>query len=226
MVKKRILALILVLVSLFTTVFGSLSVEANSSKRTKLGNWGRIDQAPSDTTDLNLYRNFIILGSVFGSEYDDVSRNHWAYKYISAAETFKAKNDNRTSLMGGVGNNKFEPDVYIRYAHFITAVNRAVGDNAFSSNYKYINRNKAILELWKAAGSPNVDSLSCLNKFTDAKNLDNDSKKAWAWCIEQGIINGTSETTLSPYNPLTRAQAAKIIVEYYCVVNNIEIKWN
>lgn len=38
--------------------------------------------------------------------------------------------------------------------------------------------------------------------------------QAMAWCVEQGIIGGTTTTTLSPQGPATRAQVATILMRY------------
>lgn len=50
--------------------------------------------------------------------------------------------------------------------------------------------------------------------FADSGQIASWAKPAMYWAIYNGIINGTSETTLSPGGTATRAQLAKILVEY------------
>ena len=50
--------------------------------------------------------------------------------------------------------------------------------------------------------------------FADSGQIASWAKPAMYWAVYNGIINGTSETTLSPGGTATRAQLAKILVEY------------
>ena len=62
--------------------------------------------------------------------------------------------------------------------------------------------------LWRAAGSP--DPVGSTNPFTDV-SADAYYAKAVQWAVEQGITNGTSETTFSPDADCTRAQMATFL---------------
>ena len=53
-----------------------------------------------------------------------------------------------------------------------------------------------------------------LDNFTDGGNVSDYAKSAMEWAYAQGLINGTSETTLSPKDNCTRAQVATIILRY------------
>jgi len=50
-----------------------------------------------------------------------------------------------------------------------------------------------------------------LDKFTDSGKISGWAKEAVAWAVENGIISGTSETTVSPASVATRAQIAVIV---------------
>lgn len=50
--------------------------------------------------------------------------------------------------------------------------------------------------------------------FTDSDQIAPWAKPAMYWAVYNKIINGTSDTTLSPEGTATRAQLAKILVEY------------
>ncbi len=59
------------------------------------------------------------------------------------------------------------------------------------------------LMLYRLAGKPDVDMST--NPFTDLPN-NSGIKKAIVWAYNEGIVNGTSATTYSPNNNITRAQ--------------------
>jgi hypothetical protein len=68
----------------------------------------------------------------------------------------------------------------------------------------YCNRMMSVYYIWCAAGKP-----SCKTplKFTDTKDSSYEKYyEAIAWAVEQGITNGTSDTTFSPGSTCTRAQ--------------------
>ena len=50
--------------------------------------------------------------------------------------------------------------------------------------------------------------------FADAASISAFAQEAMQWAIENGIINGMSETTLAPQGPATRAQIAIIMVRF------------
>lgn len=51
-------------------------------------------------------------------------------------------------------------------------------------------------------------------QFSDSGQIASYAKDAMYWAVYNGYINGTSATTLSPNGLATRAQLAKILVEY------------
>ena len=63
-------------------------------------------------------------------------------------------------------------------------------------------RAQAVTFLWRAAGSPEPESMS---GFADV-SADSYYAKAVAWAVENGITRGTSDTTFSPNATCTRAQ--------------------
>ena len=64
-------------------------------------------------------------------------------------------------------------------------------------------RSQFALMLYRLAGKPEVDLST--NPFTDLPN-NSGIKKAIVWAYNEGIVNGTSATTYSPNNNITRAQ--------------------
>ncbi len=65
-------------------------------------------------------------------------------------------------------------------------------------------REEIVTMLWRAAGCPKP--LSTSQTFTDVRT-DRWSYEAVQWAVEQGITCGTSATTFSPADTVTRAQA-------------------
>lgn len=53
-----------------------------------------------------------------------------------------------------------------------------------------------------------------LSKFSDMDEISSFAFDAFRWAIESGIINGTSENTLSPKDGATRAQLAAILMRF------------
>ena len=94
-------------------------------------------------------------------------------------------------------------------AYYADAVIWAVGEGitsgttatTFSPNAA-CTRAQAVTFLWRAAGSPEPESMS---GFADV-SADSYYTKAVAWAVENGITKGTSDTTFNPNATCTRAQ--------------------
>ena len=59
-----------------------------------------------------------------------------------------------------------------------------------------------------------VDTETDLTAYADAGEVSDFAREAMAWAVENGLINGTSKTTLSPKGTATRAQVAVILMRY------------
>ena len=90
----------------------------------------------------------------------------------------------------------------------LTGLMNGTGDG-FSPNLA-INRGMMVTVLYRMAGSPEV---TAENPFTDVP-ADTWYTDAVIWASENGITAGTSETTFSPTNSLTREQLATILYRY------------
>lgn len=166
-------------------------------------------------------------------EYDDVPTYHWAYDYIALARCL--------NIMVGVGNNKFEPDSNIQACHYLRAlcnVNNAscTRNHYYYNSTGYINRLDAICAIWNNANCPyygaEVSSRShaylynYIYRFPELNNSKyytwrngrkclNLCGKAITWSLYTGILSGSSDGKLHLNDYLTRAQTAKILVDYY-----------
>ena len=81
--------------------------------------------------------------------------------------------------------------------------------DAFSPN-RASNRAQVVSFLWNAAGRPEAQQPA---DFADVP-ADAWYAKAVAWAVENGITAGSSDTSFSPYEPCTRAQAATFLWRY------------
>ena len=75
-----------------------------------------------------------------------------------------------------------------------------------------ITREQLAAILWRYAGEP--ATAANLAAFTDAASVSAYAADATAWCVEQGIITGTTATTLAPQGAATRAQCAAMLMRF------------
>ncbi len=59
-----------------------------------------------------------------------------------------------------------------------------------------------------------LETEGSLEDYTDAASLSAYAKEAMTWAVENGIIQGMTETTLAPKGTATRAQVATILMRY------------
>lgn len=74
-----------------------------------------------------------------------------------------------------------------------------------------ITREQLAAMLWRYAGKPEA---SIELNFTDADKVHDYAKVAMMWAVENGIINGTTPTTLSPGGIAIRAQVATMLQRF------------
>jgi len=86
-------------------------------------------------------------------------------------------------------------------------VTNGTGATTFSPNAP-CTRAQMVTFLWRAAGSPEPTATAC--SFTDV-DMDSYYGKAVLWAVENGITNGTSDTTFSPDMECSRAQMATFL---------------
>ena len=99
--------------------------------------------------------------------------------------------------------------------YFFGAVNWAIDHNITSGTSKTTfspdnsaTRAQTVTFIWNAAGKPTPTTTN--NPFTDVNENDY-YYKAVLWAYENGVTAGTSETTFSPDNIVTRAQAVTFL---------------
>ena len=124
---------------------------------------------------------FTVVRKTASSKFTDVTSANvgsWAADAID----FMADN----SLVGGVGNNKFNPT-------------------------GTMTRCDLVLIMYRMAGQPSVTGVE--NPFTDV-NTNDYFYKAVLWAYKNGVVNGTGADTFSPKKNITREQIASILFRY------------
>lgn len=74
-----------------------------------------------------------------------------------------------------------------------------------------VTRGEMVTFLWRLAGQPETNG--AVNKFTDVKS-GKYYEKAVLWASNNGIVNGTSETTFEPNAPVTRGQVVAFLYRF------------
>ena len=86
-------------------------------------------------------------------------------------------------------------------------------DGTFKPNDR-LTREQMVKILYNVAGNPAVNTSETLSKFKDADKVAGYAVNGFAWAVSNGVVSGTSSTTLSPKGTATRAQVAVILVRY------------
>ena len=86
-----------------------------------------------------------------------------------------------------------------------------VSETSFAPDAE-ITREQLAAILHRYAGKP--ATAATLDAFTNAASVSAYAADAMSWCIEQGIITGTTATTLEPGGTATRAQAAAMLMRF------------
>jgi len=97
----------------------------------------------------------------------------------------------KSGIVNGLGNGKFGTGESISRQDMITIL------------YRYLN----------FKGITSKESVA-LDKFADMDDIGDWAREALEWAVAESIIQGTSNTTLSPRDACTRAQVATIVLRY------------
>lgn len=76
-----------------------------------------------------------------------------------------------------------------------------------------VTREQLVTILYRYDGETQTEE-GALDGYADAASVSAYAKDAFAWAVANGIVNGTSETTLSPAATATRAQICAIMMRY------------
>lgn len=155
----------------------------------------------------------------------DVSTGAWYYDAVAYVYD--------KGLMTGVTDSAFGPEATMTRAMFWTVLARMDGrvvdggtpwyakaqawalDSGVSDGTDpngTITREQFVTMLWRYAGTPSVPG--SLAGYPDAASVSSWAADAMRWAVSRGIIEGGDGGMLSPAAPITRAQAATILMRY------------
>ena len=77
-----------------------------------------------------------------------------------------------------------------------------------------ITRQDLTLILYRSLGCPKTDG-KALSSFADASSVAAYAADAMQWAAETKLLGGYEDSTIRPYNNITRAELATIIVRFY-----------
>ena len=144
--------------------------------------------APEDTLSRSmvvsvLYRLSGSPSVTDNQSFSDVSSGLWYTDAVNWAAG--------TSVIDGVGDNRFAPESDITREQLATIL------------YRYAKN----MHLTDASDAE-------LSRFKDADTVSDWAAEAMVWAVANGLISGTSDTTLSPKDTATRAQFAQIMYQF------------
>lgn len=156
--------------------------------------------------------------------FDDVADNYWGAEAVDFAVS--------RELFAGTSATTFAPDTAMTRAMIVTVLARFEGVDTTTGSTWYeagqqwavqngvsdgtnmdasLTREQLATMMWNYSGKPAASGLA---GYTDADDVSDWASQAMAWCVEQGIIGGTTTITLSPQGPATRAQVATILMRF------------
>ena len=126
-------------------------------------------------------------------------------------------NDLDTYTYKGKFNDVRSEDWFARAVQWAVdnGITSGIGDNTFSPNTPVTREQLATFFLAYARSEGyDVSASTDLEKYTDAGQISSWAVNAIKWAVAEGLISGTSETTVSPQMSATRAQAAVIFRKF------------
>ena len=193
-----------------TTPVGDYIVNVDSGANGKVTvNPGRADQGDTITITVKPDEGYVLDTLTVTDKYGDPVKvtgkgeNKYTFTMPGSPVTVEA-----TFFKSGTSRSPFA-DVSVD-AHYYDAVlwamengiTNGTTDTTFSPD-RACTRAQVVTYLWRAAGSP--APRTAVNPFTDVSE-DAYYYSAVLWAVENGITNGTSDTTFSPDVTVTRAQ--------------------
>ena len=176
----------------------------------------------------------LYVGSIVGAQprFTDVPEGHWAFESVEYAVD--------KGYFSGTSENTFSPDTTMTRAMLWTVLARmdnytgtAGTDAPWYQNGRdwamangisdgtnpdgNLTREQFATMLYnfaKHTGKNTDKNNSVLNPYSDRGNIASYAVDAMAWAVTQGIISGTSSSTISPSGLATRAQAAAMLMRF------------
>ena len=123
--------------------------------------------------------------SDYNSRFTDVAKDMWYTDAISWAKRF--------NIVNGVTKTEFAPDNIITREQLATIMYRYAG---YRSKLALAGKNTTI------------------DTYVDVNRVSDYAKEAICYSVATGIMNGKTEYTFCPSDPVTRAEAATVIIRF------------
>ena len=196
-----------------------------------------------DTTNFGIFVIGYDAEQIWENPFTDVKEEDWFYeavKYVvqkglfagTSETTFEPNLTMTRSMLVTVlyrlagspeveGSSKFSdvaPNAYYTDAVIWATQNGIVGgyDNGQFGTNDPVSREQMATILYRYAQHMEYDVslVKGLNDYTDSNQVSSYAVRAMQWAVANGIINGTSSTTLSPQGSATRSQVAVILMRF------------
>lgn len=174
----------------------------------------------------------ILPAGAAGSRFTDVPEGHWAFESVEYAVD--------KGYFSGTSENTFSPDTTMTRAMLWTVLARmdnytgTAGTDApwYQNGRDWVMANgisdgtnpdgnltreqfaTMLYNFAKHTGKNTDKNNSVLNPYSDRGNIASYAVDAMAWAVTQGIISGTSSTTITPAGLATRSQAAVMLMRF------------
>ena len=155
--------------------------------------------------------------------FTDVNSGAWYFDAVSYVYAH--------GLMDGVSASEFAPEANMTRAMVWTILARIDGETITGTSWAedarawamesgvsdgtdpngLVTREQFATMLYRYAGEPAAGSLSA---YTDAESVSEWATDAMLWATQNGIITGTTATTLAPQGAATRAQCAAMLMRF------------
>ncbi len=119
------------------------------------------------------------------TDFTDIDQDAWYSGYVETAVSY--------GILQGYDNGTFAPNATITREQAMTIVARAMTLTGVETTVA------------------DADSDALLQAYTDQNSIAAYAKTAIATCLQAGIVNGSTDTTLSPKGSVTRAQVAVMV---------------
>ncbi len=126
--------------------------------------------------------------------FTDVKPTHWYYNAVSWAY--------ENGITSGTSADKFSPNKSLSRQEAA-----ALFANAMKAVDSYV------------APTTEFDS-----KYSDVKSIASWATESMLWAVENGIISGTSDTTLDPTGNATRMQVAQMLCQFEAYVDSLNVE--
>ena len=175
---------------------------------------------------------FTLPAQAADNRFTDVPSTHWAHDAIeyvvdkdlfagTSATTFSPEGTMTRAMlwvvlarMDDVNTNASSGEAWYQPG-LDWAVENGISDGTNPNNN--ITREQFAAMLYRYAENAGEDitaDTSELNKFIDTINIASYALEPLAWAVENGIVSGTSNDTISPAGNATRAQVATMLMRY------------